>query len=88
MAHLGSENTVVLKSSWFNKPGKEKGRIHLTPASYLRVYITYSTDSEGNSSSSTNYEICSPNQPPLRVPSGFSRQKLIEVTGLPVRRDY
>ena len=90
MAHLGSENTVVLKSSWFNKPGKEKGRIHLTPASYLRVYVTRSrvTMENPHPTSSTHYEICSPNQPPLRVPSGFSRQKLIEVTGLPVRRDY
>ena len=90
MAHLGSENTVVLKSSWFNKPGKEKGRIHLTPASYLRVYVTRSrvTMENPHPTSSTHYEICSPNQPPLRVPSEFSRKKLIEVTGLPVRRDY
>jgi hypothetical protein len=88
IAHLGSENTVVVKSTWFNKTAKEKGRIHLMPTSYLREYITYSTDSEGNSSSSTNYEICTPDQPSLSIPSGFSRQKLVEVTGLPVRRDY
>lgn len=88
IAHLGSENTVVLKSSLFNKPAKERGRIHLMPASYLREYITYSTDSEGNSSSTTNYEICTPEQPSLSIPSGFSRQKLVDLTGLPVRRDY
>jgi hypothetical protein len=88
IAHLGSENTVVLKSSWFNKPAKEKGRIPLTPASYLREYISYSTDSDGNSTSSTNYSICTPGQPSLSVPSRFSRQKLVEVTGLPVREDF
>ena len=88
IAHLGSENTVVLKSSWFNKPAKEKGRILLMPTSYLREYICYSTDSDGNSTTSTNYEICTPDQPSLSVPSGFSRQKLVEVTGLPVREDY
>ena len=88
IAHLGSENTVVLKSSWFNKPAKEKGRIHLMPTSYLREYITYSTDSEGHSTSSTNYAICTPDQPSLSIPSGFSRRKLVEFTGLPVREDY
>ena len=87
IAHLGSENTVVVKSTWFNKPAKEIGRIHLMPTSYLREYITYSTDSEGNSSTSTNYEICTPEQPSLSIPSGFSRQKLVELTGLSVRGD-
>lgn len=87
IAHLGSENTVVVKSTWFNKPPKEKGRIHLMPTSYLREYITYSTDSEGNSSTSINYEICTPEQPSLSIPSGFSRQKLVELTGLSVRDD-
>ena len=87
LAHLGSENTIVLNSSWFNKPAKEKGRIHLMPTSYLREYITRSTDSEGKTTTYTNYKICTPDQPSLSVPSGFSRRKLVEFTGLPVRRD-
>ena len=88
LAHLGSENTIVLNSSWFNKPAKEKGRIHLMPTSYLREYITRSTDSEGKTTTYTNYKICTPDQPSLRIPSGFSRRKLVEFTGLPVREDY
>ena len=85
VAHLGSENTVVIKSSWFNKPAREISRVHLMPNSYLLESVTYSTDSEGNSTSSTHYEIYTPGQSSLNMPGCFSGKQLAEVTGLKVR---
>ena len=77
IAHLGLENTVVIRSSWFNKPQVEKERVHLTPTSFL-TECNYISDE----STSTSYTISTPGQPSLDMPSGFSCQKLLEVTGL------
>ena len=83
IAHLGLENTVVVRTSWFNKPQKEKMRIDLTPTSFVAEYNYHSYDEEsGQTSTSTNYEICTPGGPSMDIPNGFSRQKLLEVTGL------
>lgn len=85
VAHLGSENTVVIKSSWFNKPAREISRVQLMPTSYVLESVTYSTDSDGNSTSSTHYEIYTPGQSSLNLPGCFSEEQLAEVTGLVVR---
>jgi len=85
VAHLGSENTVVIKSSWFNKPARENSRVHLMPTSYVLESVTYSTDSDGNSMPSTHYEIYTPGQSSLNLPGCFSEEQLAEVTGLVVR---
>jgi hypothetical protein len=83
IAHLGLKNTVVVRTSWFNKPQKEKMRIDLTPTSFVAEYNYHSYDEEsGQTSTSTNYEICTPGGPSMNIPNGFSRQKLLEVTGL------
>ena len=83
IAHLGLENTVVVRTSWFNKPQKEKMRIDLTPTSFVAEYNYHSYDEEsGQTNISTNYEIRTPGQQSLKIPDGFSRQKLLEVTGL------
>ena len=83
IAHLGLENTVVVRTSWFNKPQKEKMRIDLTPTSFISEYNYHSYDEEsGQSNTSTNYEIRTPGQQSLKLPDGFSRQKVLEVTGL------
>ena len=83
IAHLGLKNTVVVNSSWFNKPQKEKMRIDLTPTSFVAEYNYHSYDEEsGQTSTSTNYEICTPGGPSMNIPNGFSSQKVLEVTGL------
>lgn len=83
IAHLGLENTVVVRTSWFNKPQKEKMRIDLTPTSFVAEYNYHSYDEEsGQSNTSTNYEIRTPGQQSLKIPDGFSSQKVLEVTGL------
>ena len=55
------------------------------PNSYVLESVTYSTDSEGNSTSSTHYEIYTPGQSSLNMPGCFSGKQLAEVTGLKVR---
>ena len=83
VAHLGLENTLVVRSSWFNKPQKEKMRVHLMSTSFMAEFNYHSYDEEsGRTTTSTNYEICTPGRPSLKLPNGFSRQKLLEVTGL------
>ena len=83
IAHLGLENTVVVRTSWFNKPQKEKMRINLSSTSFITEYNYHSYDVEsGQTTTSTNYEICTPGGPSMNIPNGFSRQKLLEVTGL------
>jgi hypothetical protein len=83
IAHLGLKNTVVVNSSWFSKHQKEKMRIDLTPTSFMAEFNYHSYDEEsGRTTTSTNYEICTPGRPSLKIPNGFSRQKLLEVTGL------
>ena len=83
IAHLGLENTVVVKTSWFNKAQKEKMSINLTPTSFMAEYNYHSHDEDsGTTTTSTNYEICTPGRPSLKLPNGFSRQKVLEVTGL------
>ena len=83
VAHLGLENTVVVRSSWFNKPQKEKMRVHLMSTSFIAEYNYHSYDEDsGQTTTSTNYEICTPGRQSMNLPNGFSRQKLLEVTGL------
>ena len=83
IAHLGLKNTVVVNSSWFSKHQKEKMRIDLTPTSFVAEYNYHSYDEEsGQSNTSTNYEIRTPGQQSLKIPDGFSSQKVLEVTGL------
>ena len=83
IAHLGLKNTVVVNSSWFSKHQKEKKRINLTPTSFIAEFNYHSYDEEsGRTTTSTNYEIRTPGQQSLKLPDGFSRQKLLEVTGL------
>ena len=86
IAHLGLENTVVVRTSWFNKPQKEKMRINLSSTSFITEYNYHSYDEEsGQSNTSTNYEIRTPGQQSLRLPDGFSGQKVFEVTGLTLK---
>ncbi len=84
--HLGVENTVVVMSSWLNKPAKVKKSIQLDHTSYLRRYTTTSTDSEGNSSTSTHHEIRTNGQRTVKMPDRFSGKELSEVTGLKIGR--
>ena len=86
IAHLGLENTVVVRTSWFNKPQKEKMRINLSSTSFITEYNYHSYDEEsGQSNTSTNYVIRTPGQQSLRLPDGFSGQKVFEVTGLTLK---
>ena len=86
IAHLGLENTVVVKTSWFNQAQKEKMRIDLEPTSFITEYNYHSYDEEsGESNTTTNYEIRTPGQPSQKLPNGFSRQKVLEVTGLTLK---
>ena len=84
--HLGVENTVVVMSSWLNKPAKVKKSIQLDHTSYLRRYTTTSTDSDGTTSTSTHHEIRTNGQPTVKMPDRFSGKELSEVTGLKIGR--
>ena len=82
--HLGSENTVVVMTSWLNKPAKVKASVPLDHTSFLRRYTSTSTDSEGHTTTSTHHEICTSGYPNVKMPDRFSGSELSEVTGLKV----
>ncbi len=84
--HLGSENTIVVSSSWRNKPRKVKATIPLSETSRLHFFTTTSTrtDSEGHTSTHTSHhhEITHLDRKADSLPNGFSTDELLQLTGL------
>jgi len=84
--HLGTENTLIVSTSWRNKPRKVKATISLTSSSLLRHYTTSSThtDSDGHSYNSTSHhhEITHFDRQSDELPSGFNTEELLKLTGL------
>lgn len=84
--HLGSENTIVVSTSWRNKPRKVKATIPLTETSRLHFFTTTSThtDSDGHTSTQTSHhhEITHLDRKADTLPNGFSTDELLQLTGL------
>ena len=84
LRHHGSENTLSLMSSWFNRQPQTRRELHLRSDSYIQRNQTTSTDSEGSSSTSTYYEVRVHGEKSMRLPNGFTERQLEEVTGLDI----
>ena len=82
LRHHGSENTLSLMSSWFNRQPQTRRELHLRSDSYIRRHQTTITDSEGSSSTSTHYEVRVHGEKSMRLPNGFTERQLEDVTGL------
>ena len=85
LRHLGEENTIVIMTSRFGKIPKINNTIHLQPDSFIQRTTKQFTDQDGDTSTSSYYEIQTQGQKPVEL-SRFSEEDYAYVTGLEIRR--